>query len=75
VIINRCAAGAMARFAAILTLIIASGCATTTKAHPSPRAQAVTKCLAVADAGIVAPACAALAADVAALRSLATKPE
>lgn len=50
------------------------GCATVaTPAHPSPRAQAVAKCLAAEDAGQPTPgACKALAPDVAALRLLST---
>ncbi len=62
----------MKRFA--LAFALAAGCATTAPVtvNPSPRAQAVAKCLAAADAGIVAPACAPLASDVAALRTLST---
>lgn len=49
------------------------GCATTAPVHPSPRAQAVAKCLAAEDAGQpTPPACKALAPDVAALRLLST---
>lgn len=56
---------------AFLALLSTVGCATApTLAHPTPRAQAVSKCLAAADAGVVAPACAPLASDVAALRVL-----
>lgn len=57
---------------ALLALLSVVGCATTapTLAHPSPRAQAVAKCLAAEDAGVSASACAPLAADVAALRAL-----
>lgn len=58
----------------LLSLTAAAGCATAPViAHPSPRAQAVAKCLAAADAGIVAPACAPLASDVAALRVLSAQ--
>lgn len=56
-------------FLALLSLV---GCATTTVVNPSPRAQAVSKCLAAEDAGRPAPACAPLASDVAALRVLST---
>lgn len=57
----------------VLSVSAAAGCATTVIAHPSPRTQAVAKCLAAADAGIVAPACAPLASDVAALRVLSAQ--
>jgi hypothetical protein len=57
----------------IALLALISGCATVTTARPSPRAQAVAKCLAASDAGIVAPACAPLASDVAALRVLSAQ--
>lgn len=52
----------------------AVGCATAAApVHPSPRAQAVAKCLAAEDAGQpTPPACKALAPDVAALRLLST---
>lgn len=58
-----------------MVLVVAAnvvGCATTapTVVHPAPRAQAVSKCMAAEDAGRPAPACVALASDVAALRVL-----
>lgn len=58
-----------------MVLVVAAnvvGCATTAPAvvHPAPRAQAVSKCMAAEDAGRPAPACVALASDVAALRVL-----
>lgn len=57
---------------AFLALLSTVGCASLapTVVHPSPRAQAVSKCLAAEDAGLAVPACAPLAADVAALRKL-----
>lgn len=64
----------MKRFALLLVLV-GSGCATVTVAHPAPRTQAVAKCLAAEQAGVSAPACAPLAKEVAALRAISLAAE